>query len=275
MLQKAYVEEVIYKYSYRIRVPVLHKIKNAPGCTPTEELPIATLAVTPGNIPHILKDSVVYVDFESDDDSLPVILGVLLSSFEESSKDSKSSSNIVNLEVSNVCSLPKETNIGDVTSYQIGCLTKLDRPVDDYVAYTLFYTHVKQELIDTIFPVGSIIYRSDDQDPSELFGGQWERLTDRFLWDKSSEAVGIIGGQETVKLEADNLPEHYHDYYQFKNEKSSTGWDLGGSATPFVSTIEKTSETYKFNNSTYSEVTNSPFSIIPPYEVVRVYKRIA
>ena len=61
-------------------------------------------------------------------------------------------------------------------------------------------------LIDVIYPVGSIYTSMNSTDPSEIFGGTWEQITNRFLYcaDSSKET----GGSSTI-TEA-NLPEHTH-----------------------------------------------------------------
>lgn len=45
------------------------------------------------------------------------------------------------------------------------------------------------------YPVGSIHIRYDHIDPATLFGGKWERITERFLWATSPQGtVGATGG---------------------------------------------------------------------------------
>lgn len=45
--------------------------------------------------------------------------------------------------------------------------------IDSYVT--------KQELIDLIYPVGSIYISVNSVSPATLFGGTWEQIQDRFL----------------------------------------------------------------------------------------------
>jgi microcystin-dependent protein len=60
-------------------------------------------------------------------------------------------------------------------------------------------------------PVGSLYWSSDPTDPSELFGGTWTQIKDRFIWAKGdSDTVNATGGSKTVQLTESNLPAHTH-----------------------------------------------------------------
>jgi hypothetical protein len=62
-------------------------------------------------------------------------------------------------------------------------------------------------------PVGSLYWSSDPTNPSELFGGTWVRIKDRFIWAKGdSDTVNATGGSKTVSLAENNLPSHKHFY---------------------------------------------------------------
>lgn len=37
-------------------------------------------------------------------------------------------------------------------------------------------------ILNTAYPVGTILYRTDDVSPAALFGGVWERIVDKFLY---------------------------------------------------------------------------------------------
>ena len=63
-------------------------------------------------------------------------------------------------------------------------------------------------LMDLFYPVGSIYTSMNSTNPSELFGGTWEQITDRFLYcaDSSKET----GGSKTISTA--NLPSHTHTF---------------------------------------------------------------
>lgn len=69
-----------------------------------------------------------------------------------------------------------------------------------------------QSVFDKIYPVGSIYISVNSTSPSDLFGGSWERLTDRFLVGAgNSYGVNTTGGSTTHTLTISEMPSHTHD----------------------------------------------------------------
>ena len=78
MITKAIIEEMMTDgYHARIRIPTFHKINNVPGSTPFGELPKALINYAPGCKPNFSVGDVVYVAFENNQISEPVIIGAL------------------------------------------------------------------------------------------------------------------------------------------------------------------------------------------------------
>ena len=79
---------------------------------------------------------------------------------------------------------------------------------------SLVHTHTSNQvtdLIDTIYPVGSIYMSVSNTSPSTLFGGTWEQIEDTFLLASgSSYSNGSTGGSATVTLTKDQMPSHSH-----------------------------------------------------------------
>lgn len=210
------------------------------------------------------------MDFESEDESQPVILGTLLTPEDEDKISPKSSSDVVDMQVGNTCELPKETSIGSITSYQIACLTKLDRPIDDYIRYAVLESSVKQSIIDAMFPIGSIIHRYDDINPESFLGGKWERLPDKYLVDIPSRSVGQVIGNvnNEVIIRKTNLPPHKHNLDESLTKLSTY---QASQSDPLM----------------YEDVTNyaqyegddgqgyDPIDITPSSTIVRIYRRIS
>lgn len=70
----------------------------------------------------------------------------------------------------------------------------------------------KSELLNAVYPVGSIYISVSETSPNTLFGGTWERLKDRFLLAAGdSYAAGATGGEAAHMLTAEELPAHGHD----------------------------------------------------------------
>ena len=73
------------------------------------------------------------------------------------------------------------------------------------------------EMIDKIYPVGSIYLAMNSTNPSSLFGGTWERIKDRFLLacGDSYTSIGTYGGEESHTLTIDEMPSHTHTANQW------------------------------------------------------------
>ena len=69
----------------------------------------------------------------------------------------------------------------------------------------------KTDILDTIYPVGSIYMSVSTTSPTILFGGQWEQINGKFLLSSSNEyALLSTGGNATHTLSIDEMPEHTH-----------------------------------------------------------------
>ena len=49
-------------------------------------------------------------------------------------------------------------------------------------------TPTMEDMVDMVYPVGSIYMSVNSTSPSVLFGGTWEQLTDTFLYATSTTA---------------------------------------------------------------------------------------
>ena len=74
-------------------------------------------------------------------------------------------------------------------------------------------------ILELVYPVGSIYMSVNSTDPGTLFGGTWTRLTDTFLLAAGSTYAAdngthttATGGAATVQLQEGNLPSHHHSY---------------------------------------------------------------
>lgn len=112
MLQKAIIEKKLDKYSMKVRIPVYNKVKSDPTATPTNELYTATIQTLPGCSPNYQEGDVVIVDFENDDLSFPIIIGLLYrENMPQGSTDITADSLVVNVNTN----LSENTLIGEVT----------------------------------------------------------------------------------------------------------------------------------------------------------------
>lgn len=66
-------------------------------------------------------------------------------------------------------------------------------------------------ILDLIYPIGSIYMSVNNVSPAVLFGGTWEQLKDQFLIGAGNKYdLGASGGEETSLLTIENLPSHNH-----------------------------------------------------------------
>lgn len=84
-----------------------------------------------------------------------------------------------------------------------------------------------KDIINIVYPVGSIYMSVNSTSPASLFGGTWERIKDRFLLAAGDTySAGSTGGEAQHTLTVDEMPSHYHigldidGVYVF-------GWDIG------------------------------------------------
>lgn len=64
-------------YQAKIRIPYLDRAPTVAGALPQFDLYTACISTTPGCYPTYIPGDVVYVDFEQDDMSRPIIIGAL------------------------------------------------------------------------------------------------------------------------------------------------------------------------------------------------------
>ena len=125
-------------------------------------------------------------------------------------------------------------------------------------------------MVDLIYPVGSIYMSANDTSPSILFGGEWERIKDRFLLAAGdTSSAGSTGGSATHTLTVDEMPSHSHDV------RIAHPFEAGG-AHPFVP-YSSNPEPYVVGNYDVVQFTgnNQPHNNMPPYLAVYMWQRIS
>lgn len=75
--------------------------------------------------------------------------------------------------------------------------------------------HLAQQILDIIYPVGSVYLSWNSTNPKNLFGGTWTRLSGGFLYGCVS-SVGTGNGTGTATnshtLTIDQMPSHQHEF---------------------------------------------------------------
>lgn len=109
--------------------------------------------------------------------------------------------------------------------------------------------HLAQQILDIIYPVGSVYLSWNSTDPKNLFGGTWTRLSGGFLYGCVS-SVGIGNGTGTATnshtLTIDQIPSHDHGgsvgtaWSNFMRVVGAAGTSIAGNHTPGYSSASYT-----------------------------------
>lgn len=118
MIHKGIVESVS-DMSIVVRIPDLDKSKSAVGSVNTGLLGSACICTLPGISVQLQRGDIVFVDFEDTLNEAPVILGTLYGF----GSTSKCNITPMELNVSVLCRLPKDTEIGDIKYSHLNKLT--------------------------------------------------------------------------------------------------------------------------------------------------------
>ncbi len=138
-------------------------------------------------------------------------------------------------------------------------------------------------LLDIVYPVGSVYITFNETSPTDTVGGTWELLKNTFLYS-SADATGTIGGEKEHALTDAELP------------SISADWDLRGASDSFISDGSKALGRghFRIHNSRcwvlghdssslkggYSGIgfsfgNNQAHNNMPPYITVHMYRRTA
>lgn len=123
-------------------------------------------------------------------------------------------------------------------------------------------------IIDLIYPVGSIYMAVNYFDPATIFGGEWERIMDKFLLGSGAiYASGQEGGEAAHTLTVDEIPSHNHGLYNYNVN--------GNNLTTGAVKLGESKIGWGYNSITTSNGGGKEHNNMPPYLTVNIWKRIA
>lgn len=141
-----------------------------------------------------------------------------------------------------------------------------------------------QSTINMLYPIGSIYMNVNDCNPSEILGGTWEQIQDKFLLAcGSTYANGSIGGNATHNhttgshtLTIDEIPSHGHLLWYHSHNGSGDS----GSGIPFTGDGTYVGRDDRGviptgGSQPHNHGNTSTASTMPPYLAVYVWKRVA
>ena len=132
----------------------------------------------------------------------------------------------------------------------------------------------KNQLLDMVYPIGSLYISLNETNPSELFGGSWERIKDRFIYANGDTTTsGTLGGNSVHNhglsngFAALNVGGGGIQYY----EKQVSAW--GTNAAMNVASSYTSYQTKSWGIGLGGATDNG--SNMPPYITAFVWKRTA
>lgn len=122
------------------------------------------------------------------------------------------------------------------------------------------------DLLNKIYPVGSVYISVNSTSPAKLFGGTWTLIKDRFLLATGDTyTAGKTGGEAMHTLIEREIPSHGHKIHDYL--VSAQG---GGSFT--VPSVSKATSAVSYASRTGGGVAHNN---MPPYLAVYIWKRTA
>lgn len=135
----------------------------------------------------------------------------------------------------------------------------------------------QNQLLNKVYPVGSVYMSVNSTSPATLFGGTWVQIKDTFLLSAGDTyAAGATGGEAEHSLTSAEMPTHDHNFIN------------GGQAVTIYNTkdvlftqgLQGSSTGYWYNaNKGVSKIANAgggtAHNNMPPYLAVYMWKRTA
>ena len=154
--------------------------------------------------------------------------------------------------------------------YEFKDLPSTDTP---YNAKT--FAAMQNKLLDSIYPIGSIMIKDDAADYSSYLGFEWEKvfagvtLVGLDTTQEEFNAIGKKGGEKTHTLTVQEMPAHSHP-------QSLIGADQepNGAAYNWVNS-NNNRYLYSGNDLAISAGGSQPHNNLQPYQVVAYWKRVA
>lgn len=117
-------------------------------------------------------------------------------------------------------------------------------------------------LLDVIYPIGSLYISFNNVSPTENIGGQWEPIIGRFPYFSDKIETG---GENAHTLTINEMPSHSHQTLQNNNDGTISGWGLSS-----INGIVK--KEYGFAT---REGGSQPHNNMPAYQSMYAWRRVA
>lgn len=124
------------------------------------------------------------------------------------------------------------------------------------------------DLLDLVYPIGSIYMNTNNVNPQSIFGGIWQKIEGRFLLGSGGGyTLGSLGGEVTHTLTVSEMPKHKPSILLNTQDSYTTGsaanWQVVTNGRYYAGDM-------------FLEIGgNQPHNNMPPYLVVNIWKRTA
>jgi hypothetical protein len=153
----------------------------------------------------------------------------------------------------------------------------------DGVSVVQIMPAMQPTLLDSVYPVNSIYIAYSHTDPSLLFGGVWERISNAFLWGATpDDYIGTTGGEEAHSLTIDEIPYHTHEFdystnngASFTNAKAGKALAGGYTADHYIGFSNSVDEFTDYQVRVAGAGGGLAHNNMPPYIKVSIWRRIA
>lgn len=141
---------------------------------------------------------------------------------------------------------------------------------------------MQDDLLDFIYPIGSIIYNADSNfNPNSEFGGTWEKIKGKMIigYDESDSDFNTLkatGGSKTHVQTVDELAKHNHGNMADNNPNSRVAEATSsGSGGPSAFLAITNAATFITGEHIRDTGTSKPMDIMNPYYVANIWVRTA
>lgn len=182
----------------------------------------------------------------------------------------------------------------DINNLNVNCITsknnKFSLDSDGNLVVNSITTAVSNDTnidFDSIYPVGSIYFSTNDVNPSTLFGGVWERFANgRAIVgvDASQTEFNTVkkeGGSKTHSLTINEMPSHTHSQSPHSHSLTITKTSAGGNSyNGYLNAQYSGNGSYTYNtaNATASNNNtggNAAHNNLQPYITCYIWTRIS
>lgn len=120
-------------------------------------------------------------------------------------------------------------------------------------------------LLDVIYPIGSLYISFSSISPAEIIGGQWEPIIGRFPYFSDKIETG---GENTHTLTVSEMPNHQHDVH-YREHNSTSG--MSGWSARTVNELYQ----YELHGYTSNVGGGQPHNNMPAYQSMYAWRRVA